>query len=130
MGNIYVQHLKGFVYFCIGFISWIMQQTGFLLLYYKASTFYWHWNKYFGWKFFIPCLRIYAFVKPPIRSDKNMNISYKKLRKFNLSMLLTISYLIVILICFLSYYHFFRIDLNKYSEYSVVLSLTRFHHYC
>ncbi len=48
-----------------------------------------------------------------------MNISYKKLRKFNLSMLLTISYLIVILICFLSYYHFFRIDVNKYSEYSV-----------
>ena len=48
-----------------------------------------------------------------------MNISYKKLRKFNLSMLLTISYIIVILICFLSYYHFFRIDVNKYSEYSV-----------
>ena len=48
-----------------------------------------------------------------------MNISYKKLRKFNLSMLLTISYLIVILICFLSYHHFFRIDVNKYSEYSV-----------
>ncbi len=48
-----------------------------------------------------------------------MNINYKKLRKFNLLMLLTISYIIVILICFLSYYHFFRVDVNKYSEYSV-----------
>jgi len=48
-----------------------------------------------------------------------MKISQKKLRKINLSLLLIISYLIVILICFLSYFNFFRIDINKHSEYSI-----------
>ena len=48
-----------------------------------------------------------------------MSFSLKKLRRFNLSFILLTSYLIVIIICILTYYKFLRIDLNKYSEFSL-----------
>lgn len=48
-----------------------------------------------------------------------MKFSLKKLRRLNLSFLLCLSYLIVIVICILTYYKFLRIDLNKYSEFSI-----------